>query len=147
MENRDESGGTVVIYRGVLCVTSNGEEDVLGLRKNDIERPDILADTLQDDIAAHGNYLSVSYYLAPEEMPVEQMQEEWLKKVFGAGDVEYDMVYSDYTGYLWTDEKINVGGHDLLEELESAKGKFLHMEITYHKSDPAARVPSDTEKS
>lgn len=40
--------------------------------------------------------------------------------------------YSDYTGYLWSDETMIVGGHDLHKELSeyAHQGNYIHMEIT-----------------
>jgi hypothetical protein len=40
--------------------------------------------------------------------------------------------YSETTGYLWTDEKLQVGGHDLIEELSGSAGKFLIFEADVH---------------
>src|SRR5437868_3327415 len=47
--------------------------------------------------------------------------------------------YSEITGYLWTDENLMVGGHDLLDELRSHKGSFVHLEIAYSKDVPDAK--------
>jgi hypothetical protein len=33
---------------------------------------------------------------------------------------------------LWTDEDLNVGGHDLLEEIRSYLGKFIYLEVDVH---------------
>lgn len=42
---------------------------------------------------------------------------------------EYYHRYSDYTGYLWTEEEFKCGGHDLLKILEGNMGKYIHIEI------------------
>ena len=42
------------------------------------------------------------------------------------------MAYSEITGYLWTDEVVKIGGHDLLKEFETHLGKYLYMEIEYY---------------
>ena len=44
-------------------------------------------------------------------------------------DIEYSHAYSEYTGYLWTDEKLVIGGHDLLNEIKGNIGKYIHLEI------------------
>lgn len=36
----------------------------------------------------------------------------------GIADTKYYHAYSDLTGYLWTTEKLKVGGHDVLEEIK-----------------------------
>ena len=42
--------------------------------------------------------------------------------------------YSEYTGYLWTDEEVLIGGHDLIEELRGCEGKWLLLEIVVHEA-------------
>jgi hypothetical protein len=53
----------------------------------------------------------------------------------GLGEADVGHRYSEITGYLWTDEEIMVGGHDLIEELHDHLGKFCHLEITYLAQD------------
>ncbi|MNJ80064.1 hypothetical protein D3C77_783070 [compost metagenome] len=50
----------------------------------------------------------------------------------GFCDVGYGARYSELTGYLWTDEYLKVGGHDIIEELRSYVGKWLILEIEVH---------------
>ena len=49
--------------------------------------------------------------------------------VMGDANVDLQSRYSEITGYLWTDEDLNVGGHDLLAELKGHVGKWLIMEV------------------
>lgn len=79
----------------------------------------------------HGNYLTVRYYISDQEASVEELLEQHMRTLFGDGDVDFSSRYSDITGYLWTDEELNVGGHNLLDELRSYVGKFCHLEIDY----------------
>ncbi len=76
--------------------------------------------------------VSVRYWISDVEKTKEQLQESVLKNLIGAVDAEYSDRYSDVTGYLWTDENLNIGGHDLLAELRSNKGKFIWLEIDIH---------------
>jgi hypothetical protein len=112
------------IYKGILVEGNNTETEVLKL--ND----EILAETIESDIRENGNYLSVHYYISDE--PVENPEEEFLKELYGMGEVTYCMAYSDITGYLWTDEDLIIGGHDLMEELRSNIGKYLHLVIEFN---------------
>lgn len=109
---------------------------MLGLLSLTTHHTEILAETLHDDLSVYGSYLTVRYYTGP--VPVEDPTKEFIKQLYGAGEltpqesnIKYDMAYSEYTGYLWTDEEINVGGHDLLTELKSHVGRYLYMEITF----------------
>jgi hypothetical protein len=121
-------------YNGLLVTTSNGEEShLLGIvQGHDVQ---ILAELVSRDRDEHGRFLSVSYYTS--DKPVADPQAEYLKQLYGGvtdDDVEYRMRYSDITGYLWTDEKLTVGGHDLIEELRGNLGRYLYMTIEFSKT-------------
>ena len=63
----------------------------------------------------------------------DELQEAFLGRLDGLGEVDFDIRYSEITGYLWTDEELKVGGHDLIEELTSYVGKYLYLKVTYSK--------------
>lgn len=126
------------IYRGYLQHCSNGEEnDLLTLAAVKVDGylsacdAEPLAKIIQEDIEKFGNFLSVRYWIIDKELPADQITERFLRSIFGGGDAEYQMNYSEFTGYLWTDENIKVGGHDLLCELKSYLGSYCHLEIEY----------------
>jgi hypothetical protein len=124
------------VYNGILVSANNGEEDdLLGLMREDSNHhwdTSILAEEIKEDMW-NGNYLSVSYYISNQKMSEDELIESFLQTLYGEGDVKYGARYSEITGYLWTDEDLNVGGHDLLEELKSNIGKWLYMEIEFNK--------------
>jgi hypothetical protein len=121
-----------VIYRGQLAKGYNGEEsDLLGLYCKRTHDTEILAEKIKDDIDQYGNYLSVRYWITDTPINRDEAEQMLALQVLGYGDVDYGMRYSDCTGYLWTDEQIMVGGHDLLRELSDHMGKFLVLEIKY----------------
>lgn len=114
-------------YNGLLCIHDYGEaSDCLFLHNQ--KSP--LADILQDEIV--NEFVSVRYWITDTKCSKEQAQEQFLKKLYGAADIEFESHYSDITGYLWTDEEIKIGGHDLLAELTSHKDKWLILEIDIH---------------
>lgn len=92
-----------------------------------IDSDEPLAEFLEDKIK--GRIVNVKYFIAnvPETKAV--LVENLIKTLYGDADVKYLEVYSEYTGYLWTDEDLNIGGHDLLAELKQNIGKFLYLEI------------------
>lgn len=110
------------IYTGFLRHGSNGEDFEL-LMHND----EILAETLEE---IHCKMVTVRYYISDKEVTLEEAQKAHLLTVMGAAYVEYEMHYSEITGYLWTDEELQIGGHDLMEELKSHIGKYLILIIT-----------------
>ena len=120
-------------YRGMLVLGSNGEEDdILFLEpRESFDVP--LAEIIKDDLSMYGNFLSVHLYISDKEIPADKVEESFVMSFYGLGDADYWMHFSEYTGYLWTDEDLKVGGHDLLEQLKSNKGKYLHMVIDFHK--------------
>lgn len=132
---------TTKVYAGRLVQTSNGDEDdLVGLQVLSDRPPKwwedcaILAEVIQDDIEDYGNYLTVSYWISDEPMNDDERTDALI--LMGLGEADYDKRYSDYTGYLWTDEELNVGGHDLLEELHQNLGKHLYMEVDYSHGAP-----------
>jgi hypothetical protein len=128
---------TTVIYRGWLVVSSWGEADEIlylerepaGKGYRNYESP--LAERIQSDMEQYGRYLSVRYFTSDEEKTEEQLTLELARVFAGEGEADVGHRYSEVTGYLWTDEDIKVGGHDLMGELHGQRGKFLHLEIGY----------------
>lgn len=129
-------------YRGWLRLDHQKEEedDVLCITEcphvcehcyQYIDGDNILASLIQRGIRNYGAYLSVQYFVSNVELPLETLQIEWLNRMEGLSDAKYEVRWSDITGYLWTDEDIHIGGHDLLEELQLYVGKFLHCEVIY----------------
>lgn len=50
----------------------------------------------------------------------------------GLPELEFEPRYSEITGYLWTDETLKIGGHNILDVLESNEGKHIYLEIEVH---------------
>ena len=122
------------IYRGLLTYASAEDDDVLALLEN-YKHTEILAEAIEWHIAKHGDHLTARYYISDVEIAANELVEKHLKTLYGSADAEYHVHYSEITGYLWTDEEINIGGHDLLSELKTHLGKWLHLEIEYSNND------------
>lgn len=75
--------------------------------------------------------VTIRYWISEKEQTKQELKENTLLSLSGSVDANYNNRYSEYTGYLWTDEDLKVGGHDLLNELRSNVGKFLYMEVNY----------------
>ncbi|EPZ47717.1 hypothetical protein [Alicyclobacillus acidoterrestris] len=116
-------------FAGWLHVRDYGEAmDVLMLDTGhrDYYNGDPLAKRLQDELDLPCT-ASVRYYITKSSMTLEQAQEAYIRQYYRYGDVDAKYIdrYSEITGYLWTDEELNVGGHDLLSELRTYGGKYL----------------------
>ena len=99
-----------------------------------------LSEIIEEDIRLYGKYLSVSYFVSDKYIQEDQVVTEWLNTINGIGNAEYNMRYSEITGYLFTDEELIVGGHDLLEELESFIDKWIYLEIKYSKKPLTSKL-------
>jgi hypothetical protein len=93
--------------------------------------------TLEEPLAEellwmNGRQVTVRYWVTDRECSRDEAVEASVMTALGAAEVEFQSHYSDYTGYLWTDEGLNVGGHDLMAELRSNVGKWLILEVTDH---------------
>ena len=125
-------------YRGVLRLDAYGEgEDILFLANTGHRDPgEPLAEVISEDIDRYGRYLTVRYWTADAPQGDDEIAEGAIRQLFGEGDAEFKQRYSDITGYLWTDEDLNVGGHDLLAELGAQAGRYCLLEISYSPSLP-----------
>lgn len=74
-------------------------------------------------------YASIQMLTGDTPIDIEHIDET--KVVSMEGDVRsyYYHRYSDYTGYLWTEEGFKCGGHDIPKILNGYIGKYIHMEI------------------
>lgn len=116
---------------GQLVETSNYEEhDLLGLKIDN--KIYILTKYLYDEYSIENEIVTINYFISENNLSEEKLKEVYIKKCFGILDLEYSVAYSEYTGYLWTTETFDIGGHNLVEELSEHLGKYLYMTITVH---------------
>ena len=111
------------VYNGLLCLHSEEEADEI-LFLSSVEYA--LAKELE---YLHNKNVTLRYWISNQELDENKIIDITAKMSVGILESEYMHRYSEYTGYLWTDEELNIGGHDLLEELKDNVGKWLYMEI------------------
>jgi len=116
-----------LIYKGVIREGSKGENEA-ALFIGETEEP--IALEFEEEI--QGKQVSARYWISDSEKTKEELTENTILTMVGAVDADYGDRYSDYTGYLWTDEELIIGGHDLLSELRSNIGRFIYLEIDVH---------------
>lgn len=109
-----------------------------------------IACRVSEDMEEHGRYLTVRWAIANQPVTLEESAMHVLSMLDGVeqdglaiidgGDlyhweddtaVKYFTAYSEITGYLWTEENLQIGGHDMLAILRENEGRFLVMEIDY----------------
>lgn len=114
-------------YEGLLSLHSYGEaDDILFLSS---ER-DPLCEVFEDSLAR--KLVTIRYWITDTQATKEQAQESFIRKLYGETYCKFGARYSELTGYLWTDEKCQIGGHDLIKELKSYIGKWLILEVNIH---------------
>lgn len=124
-----------LIYQGLLSIHCYEHEDDYSehgygryLYLSSVEPP--LFNELKEKIK--GKQVTVRYWITDKPCWIEEAQEQFLKKLHGLTNIKFDAQYSEYTGYLWTTENCEIGGHDLKKELKSHIGKWLILEIEIH---------------
>jgi hypothetical protein len=119
-----------IVYRGIITTKEDKNEyDAIYVGEDDEPFVQMWEESFHTK-----QQVTVRYWISDSELTREELKENQLLAISGAVYADYGARYSELTGYLWTDEKLNVGGHDLLDELESNKGKFLYMEVDYSQS-------------
>ena len=110
-------------YTGLLSLHSWGEAyDMLFLSS--------LSDPLAEELEWMGRKtVTVRYWITDKPATKEEAQEDFIGKIVGRAESKFGSHYSELTGYLWTDEDLKVGGHDLIAELRSNVGKWLILEV------------------
>jgi len=118
---------TTIILRGFLKEQAFGEGEALYLSDN--ERP--LVERLEE---IKNKQVSIRWFASKEEKTFWQVEEALTKVIMGeAEEVRLNSSFgSEYTGYLWTNEDLVIGGHDFIEELRSFEGQFINMEVIVH---------------
>jgi hypothetical protein len=135
------------VYRGWIEEREDGEYDDAIFLRDGGEWPRPLAERVAEDMADLGNFLSVRYFVSDQERSADDLIADVLFQLEGDGhdftpdgygghSIRYETHYSEITGYLWTDELLRIGGHDLLEELRSKVGKFCHLDIGFSRTPP-----------
>ena len=110
-------------YTGLLSLHIYGEAD-------DILFLSTLLDPLAEELEwMKGKNVTVRYWITDKQVSKEDAVEGFVGQLMGIADCEFGARYTEVTGYLGTDEELNVGGHDLISELKSAVGKWLILEI------------------
>jgi hypothetical protein len=74
--------------------------------------------------------VNVRFYISDEERTISELNENLILSMSGALTASYYDRYSDYTGYLWTEDNLKIGNHDLLADIASHKDKYATIIIT-----------------
>lgn len=92
-----------------------------------------LSKAMEDKIGWCDYYASIQMLTGDTPIDLDHLDETKIVSMEGDVESKYYHRYSDYTGYLWTEEAFKCGGHDLVKILESHIGECIHMEITLYR--------------
>lgn len=112
-------------YSGYLSISEYGDsEDVLFL--SSVDEP-----FLAELEWITGKNVGVRFWSSHSYLPDDELKMAATLEIMGLAESEFRPVYSEYTGYLWTDQNLNIGGHNLLRDLNRISGCWVLIEIDY----------------
>ena len=93
----------------------------------------IFAEFFEENL--NNKQVSISYYISDKPLAREELEKQHIDKIMGIVESSCYPVYSDVTGYLWTEEECKVGGHNILNEINNYEGKYIDMQIVIHNEE------------
>ena len=76
--------------------------------------------------------VSVSYFISDEKKTEAEIQEGWLKQMFGGITAEYEKSSYNYSSYTYGtdyDTYLKIGGHDLFDEFSELNDKWCVLKV------------------
>ena len=129
-----------IVYAGLLSIHeychSDGPEDVLFL--SSLKQP--FAEVVCDEVGSR--LVSCRYWITNKAATRDEAVLSTLKSLYGIADCDFGAVYSEITGFLWMNEKVEIGGHDLIQELKEKAGKYILIEFDVGIVDKLGKIAS-----
>lgn len=113
-EKADRLNPNVLLLEGEL---GSGEGEYSALSVKTDTGLVYIAEVLEELVSWKGTIMTFQFHVASEPLSFHALQEDWIKTVMGLTTASFTHSYSDLTGYLWTNESIKAGGHDVLKEI------------------------------
>lgn len=115
---------------GLISTHDCGESyDILFVSESNPDDAEPFAEMLE---FMHYQNVTVRYWITNKKCTIEEAQEDFIGAVMGRAEARFCARYSEMTGYLWTDEDLKVGGHDLLDRLKRSEGSYLIFQVEVH---------------
>jgi len=130
-----DANGVKVVFKGRLML-SGEDGHTLYLAQHGYLEDSPLVERIKGYLWPAGEFASVRYATASTPIDEGKFIDLEIRTSLGETEAKYYERYSDLTGYLWTDEELKVGGHDLLNELKTYADQYLYLEITFYKQLP-----------
>ena len=104
---------------GKLCWCSNGdgEYDIIGFEDDGGRISELLEEF-------SGKQVWCNYAFSTEPLTPELVLQAAIDTAEGEVDARYSVAWSEITGYLWTNNDGNIGGHDMIAIFEQHVGEY-----------------------
>lgn len=76
--------------------------------------------------------VTLRFYISDQEKTIDELKQNLILSMVGAVNADYGDAYSEATGYLWTTDELQIGNHDILENISVHQGKYAYIEIDIH---------------
>lgn len=128
-----------------MCSTHDDNDETIGVKTiRKIKRLDgteyeqivgefPLTKEMEERCDWYNSYASIQMLTGDTPIDMNHIDETKIVSMMGEIESKYWHRYSDYTGYLWTEEGFKCGGHDIPAILMSHMGEYIHMEIELYK--------------
>lgn len=127
-----------LVLRGKIIRDSHSDLwDTVKLQQQNGLKIDLVSRFMEFSESFNGPF-SLSYFISSEPMNEMELKVALVKHLSGALDASYDAngyAYSEYTQGTDYDSSLMIGGHDLLSELLSKQGRYLHLTLTVKTKD------------
>lgn len=78
------------------------------------------------------SFITVRFFISDTDNSIEELRHNLILSVAGSCNADYGPHYSELTGYLWTDDDLSIGEHNIIDIISNYDGKYLYMEIEKH---------------
>jgi hypothetical protein len=65
-----------------------------------------------------------AYAIDDAPITLDRMRDLAILSAEGLADADLSATYSEITGFLWVNERGTIGGHDLIDVIETQEGKY-----------------------
>ena len=133
----DHTNPDVVLLEGLLD-SWNGEYSALSVKTEEGGLV-YLAEAIENLVEWKGSITTFQYHISSKPLGFYDLEEHMIKTAMGLTKANFSHAYSDLTGYLWTNEDIEVSGHNVLEEIQQtihsmSGAKYIALRVERRKS-------------
>ena len=114
LTDKDRKDPNVLLLEGRIDSYGSGEYSAWSI---DTGAGEVYLCQVLEDLMDWKNILTLQWHMSTKPMGFYELEENLVKTAMGVVRIDFYHSYSDLTGYLWTNEKIEIAGHDVLGEI------------------------------